>query len=80
MNTEQMKALERNIRLRNGRREIPREIPRPHTADALETLGHLTIYSVIAATIAVGLWFSLSIAERQYAIADRINQENGNVR
>lgn len=79
MNRAELNALERNIRLRNGRREIPREIPRPASHDAFETLGHLAVYSGIAATIFLALWFAFSVAERQLRIEDQINQEINHV-
>lgn len=73
--TDTMTALARNVRLRNGRRELPREIPRPRREQMLETLGHITIYAVIAATIFIVLYTALSIADSQMAIEDRLNQE-----
>lgn len=79
MSNDEMTVLERNVRLRNGRRELPRERPRPFRDDALETLGHITIYTVIAATIFVSLYVAFSIADSQMAIEDKINQENVNV-
>lgn len=76
--SDQMTALAYNVRLRNGRRELPRE--RPAQTNLLETLAHITIYAVIVAVIAVVLFFAFSIADRQMALEDRTNQENVHVR
>lgn len=70
-----MSALERNIRLRNGRRELPREIPRLWYDDAVETLGNMLKYTLIMGVIFGVMYTAFSVAERQIAIEDQINQE-----
>jgi hypothetical protein len=70
-----LSALERNVRLRNGRRALPVELPRPWVFDAFETLGHIIGYTVIAATCGAAMYVGLAIADRQYRVIDQINQE-----
>lgn len=72
---DKMSALERNVRLRNGRRDLPREIPRTRGENTARFIVDLLKYSLAMTAIGAGMYVAFSVADRQLAIEDEINQE-----